>query len=131
MKDVSISWLVLLAVMAVLFYILYINGYMVWNSKRALMYVGSAWGRKASFTSCSGYTKRVIKFEEDKCYHFDLQLELNKGDVKVEILNSEKQCLLSLDQNVAGGNVAVEKGKRYYMVVRFQAASGQYTVDWI
>ena len=131
MKDVSISWLVLLAVMAVLFYILYINGYMVWNSKRALMYVGSAWGRKASFTSCSGYTKRVIKFEEDKCYHFDLQLELTKGDATVEILDSKKQCLLRLGQNVVQGDIVVEKGKRYYMIVRFKAASGQYTVDWI
>ena len=124
------SWMVLLVVMVLLFYVLYINGYMVLSSKRAWMYVGTARGKKASFTSCSGYTKRVIKFEEDRTYHFNLNLELSKGDVKVEILNSEKQCLLSLDQNATVGNITVEKGKRYYMLVRFQAASGQYTVNW-
>ena len=129
-NEFSIGWVLIIVGMVLLFYILYINGYMVMNSKRALMYVGAAWGKRASFTSCSGYTKRVIKFEEARTYYFDLNLELNKGDVTVEILDRQKQCLLSLDQNTAQGCINVEKGKRYYMVVRFRAASGNYAIDW-
>ena len=130
MKGFSIGWVVVLAGMALLFYVLYINGYMVMQSKRALMYVGTDRGKKASFTSCSGYTKRVVKFEEDRIYHFDLKLELTKGDVTVEIQDSKKQCLLSLDQNKTEGSITAEKGKRFFWVVRFGAASGNYTVDW-
>ena len=130
MKGFSIGWVVVLAGMALLFYVLYINGYMVMQSKRALMYVGTDRGKKASFTSCSGYTKRVVKFEEDRIYHFDLKLELTKGDVTVEIQDSKKQCLLSLDQNTTEGSITAEKGKRFFLVVRFGAASGNYTVDW-
>lgn len=130
MNGFSIGWVVVLAGMALLFYVLYINGYMVMQSKRALMYVGTDRGKKASFTSCSGYTKRVVKFEEDRIYHFNLKLELTKGDVQVEILDSGKQCLLSLDQNTTEGNITAEKGKRFFLVVRFGAASGNYAVDW-
>ena len=130
MKGFSIGWVVVLAGMALLFYVLYINGYMVMQSMRALMYVGTDRGKKASFTSCSGYTKRVVKFEEDRIYHFDLKLELTKGDVTVEIQDSKKQCLLSLDQNKTEGSITAEKGKRFFLVVRFGAASGNYTVDW-
>ena len=130
MKECSIGWALMIVGIVLLFYILYINGYMVLNSKRALMYVGAAWGKRASFTSCSGYTKRVIKFEEVRTYYFDLNLELNKGDVTVEILDKEKQCLLSLDQDTPQGSIDVQKGNRYYLVVRFRAASGNYTIDW-
>ena len=130
MNEFSIGWVLIIVGMVLLFYILYINGYMVMNSKRALMYVGVAWGKRASFTSCSGYTKRVIKLDEPRTYYFDLNLELNKGDVTVEILDRQKQCLLSLDQNTAQGSINVEKGNRYYMVVRFRAASGNYAIDW-
>ena len=130
MKGFSIGWVLVIVGIVLLFYVLYINGYMIMQSKRALMYVGTDRSKKASFTSCSGYTKRVVKFEEDRSYHFELKLELVKGDVMVEILDSGKQCLLSLGQNTTEGSITAEKGTRYYMVVRFRAASGNYTVDW-
>jgi hypothetical protein len=50
--------------------------------------------------------------------------------VQVEILDSGKQCLLSLDQNTTEGSITAEKGKRFFLVVRFGAASGNYAVDW-
>lgn len=130
MKGFTIGWALIIVGMLLLFYILYINGYMVFNSKRALMYVGSDWGKKASFTSCSGLTRRVIKFPEDRTYHFNLNLELSKGDVTAEILDGKKQCLLCLDRDTAQGSINVEKGNRYYLVVRFRGASGNYAIDW-
>ena len=53
--------------MLVLFYFLWVNGYMILNAKRALLFVGSLRGKnkcEVSFSSCSGYVKKVIKFNE-------------------------------------------------------------------
>ena len=50
--------------MLVLFYFLWVNGYMILNAKRALLFVGSLrWKNKCEvfFSSCSGYVKKVIK----------------------------------------------------------------------
>lgn len=61
--------------MLVLFYFLWVNGYMILNAKRALLFVGSLRGKnkcEVSFSSCSGYEeskifqdlKRLVKFQE-------------------------------------------------------------------
>ena len=50
--------------MLVLFYFLWVNGYMILNAKRALLFVVSLRGKnkcEVSFSSCSGYVKKVIK----------------------------------------------------------------------
>ena len=55
--------------MLVLFYFLWVNGYMILNAKRALLFVGSLRGKnkcEVSFSSCSGYVKKVIKFNESR-----------------------------------------------------------------
>ena len=68
--DKIITPIALLVIMGIAFYFLYINGYLVTNAKRAVMYIGSLGGRKATFTSCTGYTKRVIKFRESGSVHW-------------------------------------------------------------
>ena len=55
--------------MLVLFYFLWVNGYMILNAKRALLFVVSLRGKnkcEVSFSSCSGYVKKVIKFNESR-----------------------------------------------------------------
>ena len=55
--------------MLVLFYFLWVNGYMILNAKRALLFVVSLRGKNkcaVSFSSCSGYVKKVIKFNESR-----------------------------------------------------------------
>ena len=57
--------------MLVLFYFLWVNGYMILNAKRALLFVVSLRGKnkcEVSFSSCSGYVKKVIKFNESRYY---------------------------------------------------------------
>lgn len=64
----------------VFFYFLWVNGYMVLNVKRAVLFVGSLRGRnhcEASFTSCSGYVKRVIKFSETRGHTFHLDSDVS------------------------------------------------------
>lgn len=98
----------------IVFYILYINGIMVINSKRALEFIGSIRGNgscKASFKGCSGYMKRVIKFKESTVYKFLLDCELEKGELEVSILDSEKEPVMVLDKGRRCSTIVVDKRK--------------------
>ena len=119
----------LLRLIGILSYLLYINGYMVVASKRAFMFLGSKRGKKAMFSSCTGYIKRVIKFKESKVYHVNFGLELEKGEVALELLDEKKQIILSLNGNDTS-EIEVESRKRYYMILRFKSATGNYEVTW-
>ena len=119
-------WLVL----GVAFYMLYSNGYLAMASKRAVMYVGSKRGKAAKFSSCSGYTKRIIKVQETKQYRFSFDCNLTAGTILVEVLDASKKTILTLDKTHRCAAVDLEKGKRYDLIVRFKAASGDYVLDW-
>ena len=126
MVKIIVFWLV----MGVGFYLLYINGFLVMTSKRAVMYVGSKRGKAAKFSSCSGYIKRSIKVQETKQYNFSFDCNLTAGTVLVEVLDASKKTILSLDEIHRCAVVELEKGKRYDLIVRFKAASGDYVLDW-
>lgn len=102
---------------------------MILTSKRAIMFIGSKRGKEARFTSCSGYIRRIVKYDESKTYQFTFDTELSNGNVSVEILNSNKERVLFLKQS---GRVTVplETGKRYYLMIRFESATGSYSLDW-
>ena len=121
--------IILLSLIGILAYFLYINGYMVVASKRALMFFGSKRGKKAVFSSCTGYIKRVVRFKESKLYHVDFRLELEKGGVMLELLDARKQVILSLNGS-EGAKIEVKSGERYYMILRFKSATGSYEVSW-
>lgn len=128
--DKAVTSIFLLIAMGAAFYLLYINGFGVINAKRALLYFGFMGGRKATFTSCTGYTKRVIKFDTSGPINFDLHLELSKGEVVMELLDSAKQCVLKLDHTNPSAVLQIDAKKRYYLVFRFQSASGNYLLTW-
>ena len=125
MNDFS---LILVAVAAAVMWLLYINGYMVMSSKRAVSFVGSDRGRRASFTACTGYIKRAIRFSESKTLHAVFSLTLAKGSVSAELLDDRKQPLLQLDSSCPTGSVFVEKGRRYWLIFHFQSATGDYAL---
>ena len=80
--------------MLVLFYFLWVNGYMILNAKRALLFVGSLRGKnkcEVSFSSCSGYVKKVIKFNESREYTFKLDGDISKGSIHVIVENENKE----------------------------------------
>lgn len=120
----------LLLILGIIFYLLYINGFLTVQSKRAVLYVGSLKGNSARFSSCTGYTKRVIRFKESKVYCVGFDSKLIGGDVSAEILDSTKHTVIYLNLNTPNGNIHAEKGKRYYLVVRFHSATGSYTLSW-
>ena len=125
---VMLQSILILAAMAAVFYILYINGYMIMNAKKAILFFGKERGKYARFTSCSGYMKRVIRFKENREYEFSFETELEKGEVSVELWKGNKDKILSLTD---GGTqtVSVESKERYYLVLRFVSATGSYHVD--
>ena len=122
--EKALPTIILLIAMGIVFYLLYINGYLITNAKRAVMYVGSMRGRKASFTACTGYTKRVVRFKESGTVRFVFDLEVSKGDVTMELLDGTKQCILRLDNIRRSAAIQVEAKKRYFLVFRFKSASG-------
>ena len=120
----------LLISMGMVFYLLYINGFLVTSAKKAAMYIGTMRGRKASFTACSGYIKRVIRFKESGTIHFHFHLELSKGEVTAELLDANKQRVLRLSSSDPTASASVQASARYYLVFRFKAATGNYLLSW-
>lgn len=121
--------IVIFIILMILYYVLYINGYMILTSKRAMMFIGTQRGKEARFTVCTGYIRRVIKFEESREYEFTFNAELSKGNVSVELLDASKKRVLFLKENRCG-KVSVEAGKRYYLMIRFESSTGSYQLDW-
>ena len=112
------------------FYLLYINGYMITNMKRAIMYIESQRGKHASFDSCTGFTRRVTRFKESRRYHVSFSSELRKGEVSVELLDAKKQQIMHLTGTQQSVEIDINKTKRYYLVVHFKSATGKYDLHW-
>ena len=126
MKEAS---LLLIPAAAAGMWLLYQNGLMVLNSKRALSFVGSDRGRRASFTACTGTVRCILRFSESKTLRVVFSPVLTKGSVTMELLNSQKQPLLLLYETHPTGSIAVEKGQRYQLVFHFQSATGEYSLQ--
>lgn len=126
MKQIFIGAVLLCAAL----YFLYSNGYMVTQMKRAIMYVESHKGRSATFSSCTGFTRRIVRFRESRSYHFTFRAALTQGAVSAELLDSAKQLIQGFDVSASDCDIALERKTRYYLVFRFAKASGKYEFDW-
>ena len=132
MREFMIFAIVFVSIL-VFFYLLWVNGYMVLNVKRAVLFVGSLRGKnhcEASFTSCSGYVKRVIKFSESRGYTFHLDSDVSKGNIHVIVQSRKKEALLDLTPERASGVLAVNKKDLYYLTLKFEAADGRIKLKW-
>ena len=119
--------------MSVLFYLLWINGYMILNVKRAVLFVGSLREKnkcKFTFSSCSGYVKKVIKFKESRGYTFNLDCDVSKGNIHVIVKNKNKETLLDLTPTIKTGLLTVDEKCRYYLVFKFEKADGELKLQW-
>lgn len=126
-----IKAVILIAVFAAAYYLLYISGYLTINMKSALTFISSKGSNRysARFTSCDGYLKRVLRFPSDRTYTFTLNSELKNGSVSAKLLDSAKETVISLSGS-ASANVNVNAGKRYYLVISFDNTSGKYELTW-
>lgn len=127
-------WIALFAVCCAVVYLLYLCGCLTVTSKRAVTFLGSSnWKAHhcgASFSSCTGYIRRVLKFKEDRPCRFTFSDRSTRGLVRVELLDKNGALLLRLDKNTPTGNILADKSGRYTLICRFQNADGGYRLDW-
>ena len=125
---------IILVCMGVLFYVLYDRGYLPVKSMSAIHFIGNmgAGTNKASatFGSANGQIRRVLRFKENKPYEFTFTSRITKGSVRAYILDCNKIPELELDNECPGGTVNALKGQKYYLVIRFQNATGEYSLTW-
>ena len=122
------KFVILAGLMAGIFLIIYNSGYMIVKSLSAVTFIGSPKGTGANFTSCSGYIKRIVRFKESGTLHYYLDADLSKGDIFVEILDSQKQSIAKLTRENNHASISVENRKKYYLVVNFISATGRYSI---
>ena len=71
--------------------------------------------------------KIIVKEKE---YKFFLDVGLSYGNVAIELLDKEKNVIMSLTPETPEGSITVDKKQRYYMVYKFENATGSYEMRW-
>lgn len=132
--DIRKSALIFLGV-GFLTYLLYITGYIEIKLKRAIIYIGAEGNsyknhHKAKVVACSGFVRRVIRLKENKAYIFSFHSVISKGNIKVELRDTKRKLMLSLDKNNKEGTIHSDRKGRYYLVIKFDKADGDYELTW-
>lgn len=125
--------ILILVMLPIIFYVLYSNGYMVLGKKTAKIFVGKNRGTNAywsQFAECNGEMKKVARFRNSKEYKFHLDAGLAEGAVSVELLDKEKNVIMQLTPETPDASFTVDKKLRYYMVYKFDHATGSYEMTW-
>lgn len=125
-----ISTIFLVAVMAIGFYLLYIGGYLPVSMKRAAIFVGSMRGDRASFQSCTGSIRRIVRFRKDGVVDIWLDAKLTKGGLSVEVRDAKREALAKLDSLHSSVSINVRAKARCTVIIRFENASGNYLLSW-
>jgi len=116
-----------------LFYVLWINGYLIKSRKTSLLFVGSLRPQnkcKLKFIDCNGYIKKVVKIRESRNYKFTFNSNITDGYVTAELQDVNRRILLQLDKDNPESAVKLEKNYRYYLVLRFVKAGGEFDLTW-
>lgn len=126
MELISIFCIVVPAVTAAV-YILYINGFMFFESKTALTFRGiqkkGCFGAK--FKKCNGITKKVINVKEERQFIYSATLE--KGSIYAVVTARDKSGEYCFDD--FNRTLTIPAG-RYTITTYFDSASGSYTITW-
>ena len=94
-------------------------GYIRKNGEAALQFAG-----------CNGQVKRVLRFHKAGNYEFAYRSEISEGTVTLQILDEKRRELISCMGMNYAAKLEVEEKKRYYMVFRFNNATGKCSVMW-
>ncbi len=130
----SIITLLILVFLSGILCFLYSNGYLSISSKRALVFIGSSFGCNersgATVKACTGYTKRIVRLNECREYRFVFDYQITKGTVTAELWDSKKQVVLVLDDTNRIGIVTADGKSKYYLVLKYDNAHGNYQLTW-
>ena len=133
------QWVLLLAVaagillMSAVFYLLWINGHLIFNRKWAGLFTASFHKKNrfgATFSACNGCVKKVIKFGQKRRYTFSFSCQISQGNVSVCVANQHKETLLHLTPDKTTGWLDVQAKNRYILVLKFEKAAGKIELEW-
>ena len=119
-------WIILPLAAALVMYRMYQSGILVLNCKSALTYIGKNRNLSASFTRCSGYTKRILRYSAAHTCRITLEQELTRGCMQAEVYDAQKNRVLTLDDTCRTGTFDAAPNARYTLVLRFHKADGSY-----
>lgn len=125
--------ILLMTFLSIMFYILWIKGYLIISRKTAKLFIGSLRNKercRIKFASCNGYIKKIIKFKENRTYDFCLKSKVENGLVLAEIWDSNKKILLHLNSDMPNSSINVDKKCRYYLFLKFEKATGELELLW-
>ncbi len=125
-----IKLLIIFLLVFTFIYVLYMKGMIPISVKSAVMFIGGPGCKKATFTSCNGYIKKIVKLEKDKVYNFTLHSNLTAGSIAVELIDKNKQIVLRLDVDNYTAVFGSNHSGRYTLIIRFHSATGEYELDW-
>lgn len=127
-------YIVLIAILAAAFFLLYDRGYLPVKSMSAFHFIGNMGAgtnrASAAFGSATGQIRRVLRFKESRPYEFTFKGKISRGTVAAYVLDNNQIPELELDSECPSGIIHAVKGQRYYLVIRFQNADGEYTLSW-
>ena len=131
--DYLFICILLMTFFIILFYTLWINGYLIISSKTAKLFIASFRNKKRcriKFVSCNGYIKKILKFKENRSYDFCLNSIVENGLVLAEIWDNNKKILLHMDSDMPNSSINVDKKCRYYLILKFEKATGELELLW-
>lgn len=131
--DYLFICILLMTFLIILFYTLWINGYLIISRKTAKLFIASFRNKKRcriKFVSCNGYIKKILKFKENRSYDFCLNGIVENGLIMAEIRDNNKKILLHMDSNIPNATINVDKKCRYYLILKFEEATGELEFLW-
>ncbi len=120
------------ALLLPVFYLLWVNGYLAINAKRAVLYVGNG-GKNfsgATVKGCTGYVKRVFKMKNSGTYQFNLELVEDCGEIIVILQDKLKNDIAIFDSQRTEKSLYMEGNEIYYLKFTYKKASGTVKLSW-
>ena len=107
--------------------LLYNRGMISVKHARAWFFFGTIFS--ASYKGCHGKVRRIIRPGESRSYLICFSSQLSSGEVQAELYDKEKNLLITL-QGHENKELFLERGRKYYLVLRFRSADGAHHLEF-
>ena len=134
------SWLNLMIFLAtatlvgILIYIMYINGFGYVGSMSSLFNYQTNGifedSIHANLKRCSGRAKKVFKVRKSGFYDFNLENELESGNVTVSLVDSIGNTIFNLDKVNSNSNEYLNESEKYRLIFNYNKACGKFDFSW-
>ena len=133
MSETFIVQIIMALFVCLFLYMLYINGFLLFNMKIADFFIGYIkrdGSVSLNFEGCKGKVSRIIRFKESREYVFTYHSEVTEGVVTVKFLDKQKREILSCSTPDSQIKIKIDKKKAYRLIFIFSNATGKCNVIW-